>query len=350
LVALLGSAAAVWPVGARSAGTGAERVKRRAFLGTLAVAAASLSFDGLAQTPRQLIGRLLTGSKEATEPWRGGFQEGMQELGYIEGRDYTLEDRYADGGTARLPALAQELVRSRPAAIVTDTTPATLAAKQASAAIPIIGAFLTDPVGMGLAASKARPGSNVTGLLTRVQGLPGKQLEIARDLVPRIANIGALVNVNNPSNMVQRGEAAAAAAKLGAAFAPVELRTPDEIGPAFQALLRERPSIVMVFGDGMLFGARGQIAAIALASRSPTVYSYREHVDEGGLVSYGINLRQNYRRTAYYVDRILKGGRPADLPFEFPAKLELVINLKTAKALGLTVPLTLQASADEVIE
>jgi putative tryptophan/tyrosine transport system substrate-binding protein len=268
----------------------------------------------------------------------------------MQGRDYVIEERYADFDYTRLPLLADELVGLRPAVMVTDLTIATLAAKQASASIPIVGAFLSDPVHLGLAAIEARPGSNVTGVLTRVEGLPGKLMEIALDLMPGAAKIGALVNPLNPVTMVQRTDAAAAAAKLRVSFAPVELRAADEVGLAFQTLLHEHATIAVVFGDAMLFGARRQIAAIALASRLPTVYSYREFVEEGGLISYGVNLHQSYRRTAYYVDRILKGERPADLPFEFPTKLELVINLVTAKALGLDVPNRLRVLADEIIE
>ena len=328
-------------------------MKRRAFLGILAGSVALWLTDGLAQTPskRWLIGRLFANSKAVTERWQGGFLEAMQELGYMQGRDYVIEERYADFDYTRLPLLADELVGLRPAVMVTDVTMATLAAKHASARIAIVGAFLTDPVRMGLAASEARPGSNVTGVLTRVEGLPAKLMEIAYDLMPgAAAKIGALVNPLNPVSMVQREEAAAAAVKLGVSFAPVELRAADEVGPAFQTLLREHATIAVVFGDAMLFGARRQITAIALASRLPIVCSYREFVEEGGLISYGVNLYQSYRRTAYYVDRILKGERPADLPFELPTKLEFVINLKTAKKLGLKIPPTLLATADEVIE
>jgi putative tryptophan/tyrosine transport system substrate-binding protein len=327
-------------------------MKRRVFLGILARSAALFPFDGLAQTPseRRLIARLFANSKAVTERWRGGFLQAMQELGYMQGRDYVIAERYADFDYTRLPLMADELVGLRPAAIVTDLTIATLAAKQASASIPIVGAFLTDPVHMGLAASEARPGSNVTGVLTRVEGLPAKLMEIARDLIPGVAKIGALVNPANPVTRVQHEEAAAAAAKIGVSFAPVEVRAADEVGPAFQTLRGEHAGIVIVFGDAMLFGARRQIAAIALASRLPIVCSYREFVEEGGLISYGINLHQSYRRTAYFVDRILKGERPADLPFEFPTNLEFVINLATAKALGLDIPAAVLARADEVIE
>jgi putative ABC transport system substrate-binding protein len=190
----------------------------------------------------------------------------------------------------------------------------------------------------------------VTGILIRVEGLIGKQLEIARDLVPGVGKIGALVDNSNPSNVIQGREAQAAAAKLGVTWAPIDVRSVDQIGPAFQTFVRERADIVIVFTDAVFNTARRQIAAYALASRLPTVYSDRDPVEDGGLISYGVNRREIYRRAAYYVDRILKGEKPADLPVEFPTTLELVINLATAKALGVSVPATLLAQAAEVIE
>ena len=209
---------------------------------------------------------------------------------------------------------------------------------------------MTDPVGMGLVASEARPGTNVTGILTRVQGLPGKQLEIARDLVPSVGKIGVLVNVNDPGNVVQQREAEVAATTLGVSLALVGVSASEEIGPAFERFVRERANIVAVFGDPMFLAMRRQIAAYALASHLPTVYNFREHVEDGGLISYGISLRENYRRGAYFVNRILKGEKPADLPVEFPTKLEMVVNQATAKALGLAIPPSILVRADEVIE
>ena len=274
----------------------------------------------------------------------------MRELGYMEGRDYVFQDRYADGDFARLPLLAEELVRLKPDVIVAGVLAATLAAKQATASIPIVGINLTDPVGAGLVASEARPGTNVTGTIVRLDGLTGKQLEIARDLVPGTSRIGVLNNVNNPASVVQLREAELAAAKLGLSLVPVEIRTADDVAPAFQKLLREGATIVLVLGDAAFLAWRRRIPAFSLASRLPSVFSFREHVEDGGLMSYGIDLRASYRRAAFYVDKILKGEKPADLPIEFPTKLGLVINLSTARALDLSIPPTLLARADEVIE
>jgi putative ABC transport system substrate-binding protein len=327
-------------------------MRRREFITLLGGTAAAWPCNGLAQSPpkRPLIGLLLSSSKAEGARYYSGFPLGMRELGYLEGRQYGLEDRYADGDGSRLPLLAEELVRLKPDVIVAATTPGTLAAKQATASIPIIGVNLTDPVGFGLVASEARPGANVTGILFRLEGLTGKQVEIALDLIPGTSKMGILVDVNNPSNMLQRREVEAAAGKSAVSIAPVDVRTVDEIGAAIQTFVRERASIVVVLASAMFLNARRKIAAFALASRLPTVFNFREHVEDGGLISYGVDLRQNYRRAAYFVDRILKGEKPGDLPVEFPTKVELVVNVTTAKAIGLTIPPVLLARADEVIE
>ena len=318
-----GAAAAAWPLAAR-----AQQAARE----------------------RPLIGFLSPSSKAAGQRFYSGFPAGMRELGYVENRDYVIEARYADGDLGQLPMLAEELVKLKPQVIVAGTLPAALSAKQATDRIPIVGMNLADPVRYGLIASEARPGTNVTGTIQRLDGLTGKQLEIARDLLPAVARIGVLVNPNNPFNEMQRREAEAAATKLGISLVMLDVRAVDEVGPAFQSFLREQVSVVFVLADAMFMKTRRSIAAFALASRMPTLYSFREHVEDFGLISYGIDLRESYRRAASYVDRILKGEKPADLPVEFPTKLELVINLATAKALGLAVPPTLLARADEVIE
>jgi putative ABC transport system substrate-binding protein len=209
---------------------------------------------------------------------------------------------------------------------------------------------MTDPVGLGLIASEARPGTNVTGILYQLEGMAGKQVEIALDLMPGTSKMGVLVDVTNPANMLQRRELEAAAGQSGVSIAPVDIRTIDEISAAIQTFVRERASIVIVLASPMFINARRQIATFALASRLPTVYSFREHVEDGGLISYNIDLRQNYHRAAYFVDRILKGEKPGDLPIEFPTNVELVVNATTAKAIGVTIPPTLLARADEVIE
>ena len=190
----------------------------------------------------------------------------------------------------------------------------------------------------------------MTGILFRLEGLSGKQVEIALDLMPGASKMGILVDVNNPSNMLQRREVEAAAGTLGVSTVTVDVRTVDEISGAIQTFVREGANIVIVLASAMFVNARRRIAAFALASRLPTVFNFREHVEDGGLISYGIDLRQNFRRAAYFVDRILKVEKPGDLPVEFPTKVELVVNLTTAKAIGLTIPPNLLALADEVIE
>jgi putative ABC transport system substrate-binding protein len=327
-------------------------MRRRDFITLLGGTAASWPSNGLAQSTskRPLIGFLAASSKGAGERYYSGFPLGMRELGYSEGRDYRLEDRYADGDGSRLPVLAEELVRLQPDVIVAATTPGTLAAKRVTGGIPIVGVNLTDPVGFGLVVSEAHPGGSVTGILYWLEGLTGKQMEIALDLMPSANKMGILVDATNPSNELQRRELEAAAEKSGMNITAVDVHTVDEIGDAIQTLVREHASIAVVLGAALFVNARRRIAAFALASRLPTVFNFREHVEDGGLISYGVDLRQNFRRAAYFVDRILKGTKPADLPIEFPTKVELVVNATTAKAIGVVIPPALLARADEVIE
>ena len=327
-------------------------MKRRQFIGLLGGAGAVWPCNGLAQSPpqRPLIGLLSASSKAAGARYYSGFPLGMRELGYLEGRDYRLEERYADGDQSRLPLLAEEVVRLKPDVIVAATTPGALAAKQASASIPIVGVNLTDPVSFGLAASEARPGANVTGILFRLEGLTGKLLEIALDLMPGTDRFGVLVDVDNPANKLQRHEIEAAASKSAVSILPVDVRFGDDIGAAVRTLVRKRASIVVVLASSLFLSLRRQIASFALASRLPTIFNSREHVEDGGLISYGVDLRQNYRRSAYFVDRILKGVKAGDLPMEFPTKVELIVNVTTAKAIGVTIPPALLGRADEVIE
>ena len=278
------------------------------------------------------------------------FIEAMRALGYSEGREFEMEYRWAEGYLERLPALAEEAVRRGSDVIVAANIQAVVAARDVTKTIPIVGLLLDDPVGLGLIKSDDRPGGNVTGLLASVPGLPAKQLELARDLIPGAAKIGLLVNPSNVSDVNQRQEMETAGAAMAVTLIPVETRTPEEIDPVFPALARERVDVVIVLRDPLFFAQRRTIGAAALAARLPTIFGFRENVDDGGLISYGINLSQNFGRAADYVVKILKGAKPGDLPVEFPTKLELVINLPTAKAIGLAIPPTLLARADEVIE
>jgi putative tryptophan/tyrosine transport system substrate-binding protein len=297
-----------------------------------------------------LIAFLGTSPKAAAWRYYSGFPQGMTELGYVEGHDYTFAERYADGDNARLPLLAYGLAQLKPDVFVATPTAGAVAAKRATASIPIVGVNMTDPVGLGLIESDARPGTNVTGILTRLEGMAGKTLEIVHDLIPSAQKIGVLIHAGDPAAAPQQRDTEATAAKIGLSLVPVGVNGPGEIDSAVQKFVREHADAAVVLGDAMLLSARRQIAASALALRLPTIYNFREHVEDGGLISFGIDLRENYRRAAYFVIRILKGAKPADLPVEFPTKVELVINLKTAKALGLTIPPALLARADDLVE
>jgi ABC-type uncharacterized transport system substrate-binding protein len=328
-------------------------VKRRDFIALMAAAAwCASAFTPFAQvsTKRPRITYIGGSSPTPSAKVTGAFIEGMRALGYTEGRDFEMEYRYAEGYLERLPALAEESVRRGSDVIVVANPQAAVAAKDATKTIPIVGALLDDPVGLGLIKSDARPGGNVTGLLTSVPGLPAKQLELVRDLIPGATRIGLLVNPTNVSDLNQRREMETAAAAMGVTLISVETRTPEDLDPVFPALARERADVVIALRDPLFFTRRRTLTAAALASRLPTIYAFREPVDDGGLISYGINISQNFRRAADYVVKILKGAKPGDLPVELPTKLELVINLPTAKALGLTIPPSLLARADEVIE
>jgi putative tryptophan/tyrosine transport system substrate-binding protein len=327
-------------------------IGRRSFITLLGGAAVAWPLKARAQvSARRPRITFLSGSQpRAAAKVVEVFIEGMRALGYTEGRDFEMEYRWAEGYMERLPALALESVRRGTDVIVAANVQAAIASKDATRTIPIVCALLDDPVGLGLIKSDARPGGNVTGLLTSLPGLPAKQLEVVRDLIPSAARIGLLVNPTNVSDLSQRQEMETAAAALPVKLIPVETRTPEDLDPVFPALARERVHVVIVLRDPLFFSQRRTIAAAALAARLPTLYPFREAVDDGGLISYGISLSQNFRRSADYVVKILKGAKPGDLPVEFPTKLELVINLPTAKALGLTMPPTLLARADEVIE
>jgi putative ABC transport system substrate-binding protein len=274
----------------------------------------------------------------------------MLELGYVEGRNTRYEYRFADGHLDRLPDLAIALVRLKPDVIVSAPLPSHIALRQATSTIPIVMANGADPVGFGLVTSLSHPGGNVTGLANFAEVLAAKQIDLLRELIPRLSRLGALINVTNPLHLPQLRETKAAAVASGIDLMPLEIRSSDELGPAFESLLKERVEALAVPPDAVFNNFRVRIAELAAAMRMPAIYGFREHVEDGGLMSYGPDNRGNYRRAATYVDRILKGAKPGDLPIEQPTKFELVINLKAAKALGLDVPPTLLARADEVIE
>ena len=327
-------------------------MRRREFLGLFAAAVASRPVIALAQasTKRPLIAVLSGASQATSQRWLSGLPQGLQELGYVEGRDYEIEYRYAEGDLTRLPVLVDVLIQHKPNVLVVGTTVAAIVAKRATASIPIVVAATADPVSIGLATSQARPPENVTGIVSSLGSLVGKQLEFGFELIPGAKRAGMLVNATNVSSTFLRQGAETAAHAIAATLISVEVRTPADIDSAFQTLARERLNIVIVVPDAMYVNERRRIAELAIAARLPVVYGFREHVEAGGLMSYGIVLRENWRRAAAYVDKILKGAKPADLPFEQPTKFELVINLKAAKAIGLTIPEAFLLRADEVIE
>ena len=289
-------------------------------------------------------------SSEAASPNMAAFALRMRELGYVVGRDIEVVYRYADGDMARVPALVDEVIRLKPDVMVATATEVAIAMRQATAVIPIVATNVTDPIAFGLVATHALPGGNVTGILSTLDTLPEKQLALAAEIVRGAAKIGMLLNAGFQAHAIQRKGVEVAAAALAIELVPIEVRLPDDIDAAFQVMARERVGAVVVLQDPMFLTERRRIAALAIAARQPTMFGFRQHVEAGGLMSYGVDLRANWRRAADFVDKILKGAKPGDLPMELPTKFELVINLKTAKALGLTIPESFLVRADEVVE
>jgi len=316
---------------------------------TIAVQVLPSETCGQTTKKRPLIAVLSGVTREDNHPLKG-FMGGLQELGYVEGQNIDVVYRFANGRVDRFSALVDEVIQLKPDVIVAFVTPAAVAAKNATQTIPIVCPLLANPVEFGLIASMSRPGGNVTGLMFRIDDLAGKQLELAAQLVPNLVRAGLIVNVADSAVIIDRREAESAARRLGITLIGAEVRAPDEIEGAFQMLSSEHAQAVVVLVDAMLFQERQRVAALAASTRLPTVYGFRDHVDSGGLISYGVNLPENFRRAATYVAKILKGAMPGDLPVEFPNRLELIINLKAAKAIGIEIPPSVLARADEVIE
>jgi putative ABC transport system substrate-binding protein len=275
------------------------------------------------------------------------FLQQLRQLGWIEDRNITIEYRWAEGRAERAAEITAEFVRLKVNVIVTGGTTNVIAAKRATSVIPIVFAAAGDPVGSGLVASLARPGGNVTGLSVQAADLAGKRLEILREVVPGLRRLAIMGHAGNPTDVIQRGEAQAAAHALDLEVVPTEIRRAEDIAPAFEAF-KGRADALYVFGDPLLATNRIRINTLAQDARLPTIYNYREFVAAGGLMSYGPNFPDLFRHAAEFVDKILRGAKPNDIPVEQPTKF--VINLTTAKALGLEVPPTLLARADEVIE
>jgi putative ABC transport system substrate-binding protein len=319
-IALLGGAAA-WPLAARAQQAG--KVYR--------------------------IGLFSAGTDTGRKTWLA-LADGLRELGWIEGKNVLFERRFAENQLDRLPGLAAELVRLDVDLIVTGGTLAPLAAKQATATIPIVMGAAGDPVGSRLVASLARPGGNVTGLSLMAPDLGGKRLELLKEILPGISRVAVLWNAANPYPALVFRETQAAAQALRIELQSLEVRGPGDLDSALDAAIQKRVDALIAVEDPLTTTHRKQIADFTASNRLPAIYGLREFAEAGGLMTYGANISDLFRRAAGYVDKIFKGAKPANLPVEQPTKFELVINLKTAKALGLTVPLIMQMTADEVIE
>jgi putative ABC transport system substrate-binding protein len=322
LITLLGGTAAAWPLAARAQQAG--KVYRIGLLEMIPAASNAANFDAL--------------------------RKGLRELGYVEGQNLVLDYRSADGRPERFPQLAAELLRLNVDLIVTRGTPAVMAAKNATGTIPVVMAASGEPVGTGVVAGLARPGGNVTGLSALTSELIAKRLELLRETVAGIRRIAFLQNIGNPAAHHSWEELRTAAPSLGLEAQLLDVRRPEDIVRAFDTAVAQRADAILVGNDTVLLANRRQVVELAVKHRLPTMYYTREFVEAGGLMSYGVNYPDLYRRAATFVDKIFKGAKPADLPVEQPTKFELIINLKTARTLGLEVPPMLLARADEVIE
>jgi putative tryptophan/tyrosine transport system substrate-binding protein len=320
VITLLGSAAA-WPLAARA--QPGERMRR--------------------------IGFLVAGTPSSHGRWAAALVQRLRELGWIEGRTIAIEYRWAEGSRERAAEIAAEFVRLKVDVIVTSATVVVIAAKQATSVIPIVFAAASDPVGTGLVASLARPGGNVTGLSLQFTDLAGKRLELLRAVLPDLRRLAILANASSPATALEVAEVQAMARTFGLEVAAPEVRQTEDIAPAFEAL-KGRVEALYVVNDPLVDTNRVRINTLALAARLPTLHGDREHVAAGGLMSYGASFTDLFRRAGDLVDKILHGAKPADIPVEQPTKFDLVINLITAQALGLTIPPMLLARADEVIE
>ena len=283
-------------------------------------------------------------------PFIEAFRQGLHDLGYTEGQNIVIEYRSADNRYERLPDLAADLVRLKVDVIVAVGTPGPVAAKQATTTIPIVMTNGGDPVGAGLVASLARPGGNVTGLSIVIPDLIGKQLQLLREVLPLVSRVAVLWNPANQMHPLALREAEVSAASLRLQLQFVQARGPEDMAGTFLAMSKERAGALLVLSDAVSMQERKRIADLAAKNRLPTMYPWKEGVEAGGLMAFGANPSDSFRRAAAYVDKILKGAKPGDLPVEQPTRFELVINLKTAKALGLTVPPSLLVQADEVIQ
>jgi putative ABC transport system substrate-binding protein len=325
-------------------------MKRRDFITLIGGATATWPLAARAQQPRPRIAILSINSARSESKVVAAFVDGLRTLGYVEGRTVDIDARFAEGDPARLTPLAQELIARKPdVALVNSISPA-VAIKGIAPALPIVCAALADSAMPSLAASFARPGGTVTGIASSVEDLYAKLLELALDMGPGSVRIGFLANPVGGSMPLYAQQLEAAARARSVTLLTQEARTSDDLARAFDGFVQQQAQAVIVPANGMLQSQNEYIAQLALAAHLPVISADRRHIDAGGLASYGVDVSDNFRRAAVYVDKILKGAKPADLPIEFPTKLELIVNLKTAKTLGITIPATILGRADEVIE
>ena len=316
-----------------------------ALVGLLAV-----TLDGAAQPAARMrqIGVVLLA--QLPKPYMEAFRQEMRAHGYVEGRSIGIEFRFAEGKADRLPALVEDLVRRKVDVLVVESGAAALAAKQATRTIPIVMGVAGDPLSSGVVTNLARPGGNITGSTLQAPELSAKRLQLLKETLPKISAVSVIYNATNPASQRYLEETKSAARSLGIELHIVTVRSPTELEAAFQAVDQARPGALMTLADGMLFGSRTRIAEFAARSRLPGIFPEREFAEAGGFMSYGPSVLDVWRRSVVHVDRILKGANPGDLPIESPAKFELIINLKTAKALGLAISPSLLTRADAIVQ
>jgi putative ABC transport system substrate-binding protein len=329
-----------------------KNMTRKLTVFTLCAMLFALCFAAEAQQPARIprIGFLIASSPSTIAPRMDAFLQGLRELGYIEGKNIVIERRHAEGKQERLPGFAAELVSLKVDLIVTSGPTATRPAKEATSTIPIVMTFDDDPVGSGFVASLARPGGNVTGLSTLSPEISGKQLELLKESVPKLGRVAVIGTSTRQGTAQALKEMELAAGAFGVKLLYLDIQNPKELESVFRAASKARAEAVLVLQSPILVSQRAQIAALALKNRLPAISPRREFVEDGGLMSYGVSISDLDRRAATYVDKILKGVKPADLPVEQPTKFEFVINLKTAKQIGLTIPPNVLARAGKVIK
>jgi len=328
-----------------------ETMKEKNTILTLCAMLLALCVSAEAQQPTKIarIGYLSGTSYSANSARVDAFRQGLRELGYVERKTIVVEWRYAEGKLDRLPALAAELVRLKVDVIVASAPPPTRSAKQATATIPIVMSYDDDPVGNGFVASLARPGGNITGLATLAPELSGKQLELLKEIVPKLSRVAVVGNATRPGSPQALREVNLAGDAVGVQLQYLEIQAPKDIEIAFRAASQKRAEGVLVLTTPVLISRRKQVAELAVKDRLPTIYGRPEYVEDGGLLSYATSFTDLSRRAAIYVDKILKGAKPAELPVEQPTKFELIINLKAAKQIGLTIPSSVLARANKII-